>query len=166
MWSGAAVLAVAAIGAAAMGAGYTAKTALIGRPVPMFALAPAASSRPGVTSSAMHGRPRLINLFASWCAPCIAEAPQIEQIARHGYVVDGVAERDHRDDLDDFLAENGNPYAAIGLDPDGHVQRALGAPGVPQSYVVDSHGTIRYIHVGQIEDEDVGELLWQLDHAR
>ena len=139
---------------------------LIGKPVPAFALAAASSTRPGLASNDLKGSPRLLNVFASWCVPCVSEAGALGDLARRGVMIDGVAIRDRRDDLDAFLARNGNPYRAIGSDPDSSVQLAMGSAGVPETFVIDARGTIRYQHIGEITPGDVPMIVAKLADAR
>ncbi len=135
-------------------------SAFVGNPLPQFDLPAANVGRPGLSTAAFHtGRPKLLNVFASWCVPCAAEAPQLEALARAGVEVDGVAIHDQADDLARFLAANGNPYAAIGRDDARKVQLAIGSSGVPETYVIDGRGVIRYQHIGDIRPEDVPMLL-------
>ena len=99
---------------------------LVGRPMPEFALAPAVQGRPGLsTAGYRQGQARLVNVFASWCIPCRAEAVQLEELARRGIPIDGVAVRDRPQDLAGFLATYGDPFRAIGADNDRRVQLAL-----------------------------------------
>jgi cytochrome c biogenesis protein CcmG/thiol:disulfide interchange protein DsbE len=106
-----------------------------------------------------------LNVFASWCVPCAAEAPQLATLARAGVAIEGVAIHDRADDLARFLAINGNPYAAIGRDDKRAVQIAIGSSGVPETYVIDGKGVIRYQHIGDIRVEDVPMLLGKLKDA-
>ena len=143
------------------------RSQLVGQPVPAFALAPAMPGKPGLsTAQRASGQPRMINLFASWCVPCIAEAPILMELKRHGVVIDAVAVRDRPEDVADFLARHGDPFTRIGADPESKVQLALGSSGVPESFIVDGRGTIRYQHMGPIEPEDVPELLRQWKAAK
>src|SRR6476661_2651712 len=100
---------------------------LIGRPVPKFALPAAVPGKPGLDSASLaQGGPRIVNIFASWCIPCIAEAPQLTEIARRGVPIDAIAIRDTPADIAAFLARNGDPYRRIALDKNSAVQLALG----------------------------------------
>ncbi len=144
----------------------TIRSRLAGQPVPAFALPAALPGQPGLASNDLKGRPRLVNLFASWCVPCIAEAPVLEQLKRRGVVIDGIAIRDRPEDLAAFLATHGNPFERIGADNASRVQLALGSAGVPESFVVDGRGIIRYQHVGPIEPSDVPVILTQLERAK
>ena len=137
---------------------------LIGKPMPLVALPPAASDRPGLVPTAKG--PHLVNVFASWCVPCATEAPVLAALTQQGVVIDGIAIRDRRADLDAFLARHGNPYRAIGSDPDSQVQIALGSSGVPETFVVDGRGIIRYQHIGDITPDDVPTVLAKLDAAQ
>ena len=137
----------------------TVRSALVGKPMPTFTLKPIVADRPGIVGTMFaDGRPRLVNVFASWCVPCIAEAPQLMQLRNMGIEIDGVAIHDQRADVSGFLAANGNPYARIGDDPRGDVQLSLGSSGVPESFVIDGKGKIVLQHVGGIRDEDIAAI--------
>lgn len=140
---------------------------LIGQPLPAFTLPAAASDRPPLASAQMStGQPRLLNIFASWCVPCAAEAPQLETIKAAGVQIDAIAIRDARPDVDAFLARYGNPYARIGLDARSAVQIALGSSGVPETFVIDGKGRIAYQHIGDIRADDVPMILEKLRAAQ
>jgi cytochrome c biogenesis protein CcmG/thiol:disulfide interchange protein DsbE len=142
-------------------------SALIGQPIPDFELAPGAEGRPGLTSADLRdGRPRLVNIFASWCLPCRVEAPQLAALSRRGVPVVGIAVRDRPEDLAAFLAAYGNPFQAIGADTDRQVQLALGSAGVPETFVVDGHGIIRHQHIGAITEGDMAAILAAYGAAR
>ena len=107
-----------------------------------------------------------MNVFASWCVPCITEVKVLQDLTRRGVAIDGIAIRDRPDDLAAFLARNGDPYERIGSDPQSQVQIALGSSGVPESFIVDGQGVIRYQHIGPIEAADVPMILAKLEQAR
>ena len=139
---------------------------MIGKPLPEFALRAAVADRPGFTRADMaSGKPRLLNVFASWCIPCVVEAPQLSQLARMGVPIDGVAIRDRPEDVARFLARNGNPYARIGADDVSAIQLALGSSGVPETFVIDGKGVIRYQHIGEIRADQVPMILEKLKEA-
>jgi cytochrome c biogenesis protein CcmG/thiol:disulfide interchange protein DsbE len=140
---------------------------LIGSPVPKFALPAAIPGKPGLDSASLaQGEPRIVNIFASWCIPCIAEAPQLIEIARRGVPIDAIAIRDTPADIADFLARHGDPYRRIALDKNSAVQLALGSSGVPETFIVDGKGIIRHQHIGDIRPENVDEILRLYEAAR
>lgn len=140
---------------------------LVGRPVPVFALEPAMPGKPGLASTELAGgQPRMVNVFASWCVPCIAEAPLLLELQRKGVAIDAVAVRDRPEDVAAFLARHGDPFQRIGSDPDSKVQLALGSSGVPESFIVDGQGVIRYQHLGPIEPDDLQDVLREWEAAR
>lgn len=139
---------------------------MIGKPVPAFDLRAATADRPGLSSADLaDGRPKLMNIFASWCVPCIAEAPHLAALERAGAPIVGVAIRDTPEDLAAFLARNGNPYARIGADDLSEVQFKIGSSGVPETFVIDGKGVIRHQHIGDIRERDVPILLGKLREA-
>lgn len=141
-------------------------SAMIGKPLPQFQLRPAIPDRPGLATADMAtGRPRLLNIFASWCIPCAVESPQLDRLARQGIQIDGVAIRDRPEDVTAFLARNGNPFARIGADDVSAVQLAIGSSGVPETFVIDGKGVIRYQHIGEIRPEHVPLILEKLKEA-
>ena len=137
---------------------------MVGKPLPAFSLPAAASDRPALDSRQFAaGKPRLLNIFASWCVPCAAEAPQLMALRRAGVPIDGIAIRDARADVDRFLARHGNPFEHIGLDARSSVQLALGSSGVPETFVIGGDGRILHQHIGDIRADDVETILriWQ-----
>ncbi|MEO8176719.1 MAG: redoxin family protein [Sphingomicrobium sp.] len=126
--------------------------------------APAAlPGRAGVWVGDPVANPRVINFFASWCVPCITEVPLLQRLKQQGVGVDGIAVRDRPADLAAFLRANGDPYRAIGADPQSSVQMDFGSSGVPETYLVDRSGIVRYQHIGPLEPEDVAIIRdkWQ-----
>src|SRR5438128_5431561 len=141
-------------------------SALIGQPMPDFTLAPALPGRPGLTAAELRRwQPRLINIFASWCIPCRAEASQLEELRRRGIPVDGIAVRDRPQDLAQFLAAYGDPFRSIGADVDRRVQLNLGSAGVPETFIVDGRGIIRHQHIGPISESQVDEIVQAFNEA-
>ena len=138
---------------------------MVGKPLPAFALRAAADGREGLSNADFAGKPRLLNIFASWCVPCGVEAPVLAELAKQGAAIEGIAIRDHKDDLDAFLARNGNPYERIGADDVSAVQLAIGSSGVPETFVIDGKGVIRYQHIGDIRPEEVPVILAKLKEA-
>ena len=143
------------------------KSAMVGKPMPAFSLPSLVPGKPAVANTGFaDGKVRLVNVFASWCVPCIAEAPLLMELKRQGVVIDAVAVRDRPEDVAAFLVRHGDPFERIGSDLDSKVQLALGSYGVPESFIVDGRGIIRYQHMGPIEPDDVPELLRQWEAAK
>ena len=142
------------------------ESAMVGKPLPEFALAAAVEDRPGLSRGDFTaGDARLLNIFASWCIPCAIEAPQLEALRRHGIGIDGITIRDRPEDVAQFLRQYGNPFARIGADNVSAVQLALGSSGVPESFVIDGEGIIRYQHIGVIRPEDLPVIMDKLQEA-
>ena len=140
---------------------------LEGQQLPAFALPPALPGKPGLASADLaSGSPRLLNVFASWCVPCAAEAPVLLDLKRRGVMIDAIAIRDRPDDVAAFLARHGDPFTRIGGDAESRVQIALGSSGVPESFVIDGKGVIRAQHIGPIMEQDVAAILAALEAAR
>jgi cytochrome c biogenesis protein CcmG/thiol:disulfide interchange protein DsbE len=143
------------------------RSAMIGKPMPDFALEAAVANHPPLAAADLRsGKPRLVNVFASWCVPCKAEAPQLMALKRSGVPIDGVAIRDRSGDVARFLVEWGDPFERIGSDPASKVQFALGSSGVPETFVVDGGGVIRHQHIGDIRPENVAEILAAWEAAK
>lgn len=139
---------------------------LVGKPMPRFALPAALPDKPGIDGKVFaDGKPHLVNIFASWCVPCGVEAPQLGTLAKLGVPIEGISVRDRTEDLQGFLKLNGDPYRHIGADDDGKVQLALGSSGVPETYVIDGKGVIRYQHIGEIRQDQVPMILEKLAEA-
>lgn len=127
-------------------------SALIGKPVPEFALPGLAPGQPGFSSADLRqGRPVLVNVFASWCAACVIEHPVLTELVKDPAVIlYGLAWRDRPEATARFLAEHGNPYRAVGSDPQNRVGIDWGVYGAPETYVVRGDGTILYKWVGAL----------------
>lgn len=142
------------------------KSALVGKPLPEFALPAVIEGKPGLTRADLAtGKPRLLNVFASWCVPCIAEAPQLMKLKAAGVQIDAVAIKDSPEAVKAFLSRHGDPYARIGNDYDRVVQIGIGSSGVPETFVIDGQGRIAAQHIGDIREDDVPKLLKALEEA-
>jgi cytochrome c biogenesis protein CcmG/thiol:disulfide interchange protein DsbE len=143
------------------------RSRLEGQTLPQFSLPAALPDRPTVTSAEFaDGQPKLLNVFASWCVPCIAEAPVLLELKRRGVRIEAIAIRDRPEDIAAFLDRHGDPFLGIGSDLDSKVQMTLGSSGVPESFVVDGRGTIRYQHVGPIMPQDMATVLAEMEKAK
>ena len=143
------------------------ESAMIGKPLPEFDLRAASIERPALASRDFRdGKPRLLNVFASWCIPCAAEAPQMEELRRRGAIITAIAIRDQPEDVTDFLRRHGNPFSRIGADNLSEVQLGIGSSGVPETFVIDGQGIIRYQHIGDVRERDIPILLQKLAEAR
>lgn len=141
-------------------------SALLDKPAPTFDM-PTLSGQGRLSRDALLGQPVLVNIFASWCAPCRIEHPLLMRLARQeGVPLFGIAYKDKPEDSARFLAELGDPYRAVGIDREGRVGLDFGVYGVPETYVLDRDGTIRRRHVGPLSqaviDRDILPLLRQL----
>src|SRR5438132_2695437 len=131
-------------------------SALIDRPAPDFALPGLDENAGGLTRKDLAGRVTLVNFFASWCAPCREEHPSLMALGRlPGVTLDGIAYKDKPEESRRFLERLGNPFARVGVDRNGTTAIDFGVYGVPETYLVDARGQIRYRHVGPLTAEDV-----------
>lgn len=139
---------------------------MVGQPLPEFETIAVVAGQPATrTADFRAGKPRLLNIFASWCVPCAAEAPVLMRLKAAGAEIDGVAIHDSAADLTRFLGENGNPYRSVGLDTAGRAQMAFGSTGVPETFVVDGRGRIVHQHIGAVSEAEVPLLLEKLGIA-
>jgi len=141
---------------------------LIDKPAPRFALPPLEPGRGGFASADLRGHVSLVNAFASWCAPCREEHPALAALARSGRVpLYGIDYKDPPDAARAWIAALGDPYGRIGADDDGRVAIDWGVYGVPETFLVDRTGRIRYKHVGPLTEADIKSeilpLVAQLD---
>lgn len=129
-------------------------SALVGEPIPSFDLGPIEGvSSPGLATAdlASAGDIRLVNFFASWCVPCRAEHSVLTSLAENeGLVLYGINYKDKAEDAAKWLEELGNPYQAIGFDISGRTGLEWGLSGVPETFIIDEQGTIRYRFRGPI----------------
>jgi DsbE subfamily thiol:disulfide oxidoreductase len=129
---------------------------MIDKPVPAFDLPALTADAPGLKSADLKGRLTLINFFASWCVPCRAEPPLLLDLAKDKRLeLDGIAYKNKPEDAAALLAELGKPYRQIGLDQSGRTAIDFGVYGVPESYLVDQQGRIRFRQMGPLTEQDV-----------
>jgi cytochrome c biogenesis protein CcmG, thiol:disulfide interchange protein DsbE len=125
---------------------------LIGSPAPALALAPLGEGALPTDASLRSGEVTLVNFWASWCAPCRVEHPQIMALKDEGLTIVGVNYKDDAAKALGFLNELGDPYSAIGADADGRTAIDWGVYGVPETFVVDGDGTVVLRFAGPITD--------------
>jgi cytochrome c biogenesis protein CcmG/thiol:disulfide interchange protein DsbE len=140
---------------------------MVGKAVPQFSAAAALPGTLALTSADLaDGKPKLVNFFASWCVPCIAEAPVLTELRNQGVPIVGIAVRDRPQDLAQFLSDNGNPFQRIGSDPRSGIQLAFGSGGVPETFLVDGRGVIRMQHIGPIQSDEVRDIVGEVKAAK
>ncbi|MDR7145735.1 DsbE family thiol:disulfide interchange protein [Rhizobium sp. BE258] len=137
-------------------------SALLGTKAPSLNLAPLEGSNlPGLTDAAVKGKLTLVNVFASWCIPCRQEHPILKQLAADGRLnIVAINYKDKSANALQFLGELGNPFNAIGVDPNGKAAIDWGVYGVPESYLVGPDGTILYKRVGPFDEISMKEGLF------
>jgi len=134
-------------------------SALINKPAPRLVL-PALDAQSAAFTPAdlTAGHVSVVNVFASWCAPCRLEADQLTALARlPGVAVYGLAQKDKPAATRAFLDEVGNPFARIARDDDGRASIEWGVYGVPETSVVDGKGIIRLKYIGQLTQAGLAE---------
>ena len=141
---------------ALLGAGLTLNprevpSPLIGKSIPPFSL-PVFNSDSLLTDASLKAdKPHVVNFFASWCTPCLAEHPLLMEIGRSGTVeIVGINYKDATANAERWLQRHGNPYAKIAVDSNGATAIDWGVYGVPETYLVDANGIILYKHVGPL----------------
>ena len=133
-------------------------SAMVGKPAPAVALPDLRDAGGTVSAIDFKGRPFLVNVFASWCAPCRAEAPALALLSEEIEIF-GIAYKDKPEDTRGFLATYGDPFEGTGIDRDGDAGMRWGVYGVPETFLVDASGTIILRHAGSIDRRVLDELL-------
>lgn len=132
--------------------------ALVGKPAPALSLPELTSGTPAAIRNAGEG-PVLVNFFASWCAPCEVEHPQLMALKAQGVKVVGVAYKDAPANTQAFLTRLGDPFALHLVDRDGRAGLEFGVTGVPETYLVGSDGVIIAKHTGPLTPDAAEDLL-------
>lgn len=141
---------------------------LLGRPAPVFRLPTLAGQGAQVAPTDMLGKVWVLNVWASWCSACRSEHQVLVDLAKRSQVpLLGLNYKDQPAAAGEWLAQFGNPYAAVALDADGRAGIDWGVYGVPESFVVDQRGIVRRKFTGPLTAETVaGELLPLLEKLR
>jgi cytochrome c biogenesis protein CcmG, thiol:disulfide interchange protein DsbE len=139
---------------------------LVGKPLPVFNL-PGQPPSAGFSNLAViaQRRPALVNFFASWCIPCIEEAPMLMQLKGAGVPIWGIAYKDKQDATTAFLDQHGDPYVRVARDEPGQVAINFGLYGVPETYVIDPAGIVRLRWAGGLSDAVVRDKIVPLLHS-
>ncbi|MGQ0709665.1 MAG: DsbE family thiol:disulfide interchange protein [Rhodoferax sp.] len=136
---------------------------LIGKPAPAFTLAQLHMPDQVFDSASMRGRVWLLNVWASWCVACREEHPVLMAFAKTKKVpLIGLDYKDKPEDGRKWLARHGNPYDLSASDLDGRVGIDFGVYGVPETFVIDAQGMIRYKHIGPITPESLRDTIMPL----
>ncbi len=142
---------------------------LVGKPAPAFELPRLDAPDKTFTQKDMLGKVWVLNVWASWCPPCLVEHPVVTDLAKIIPVV-GLNYKDAREDALPWLKRNGNPYELSVHDAAGRIAIDYGVYGVPETYVIDRQGVIRYKHIGpltpEVSREKLQPLLQKLHAAR
>jgi cytochrome c biogenesis protein CcmG/thiol:disulfide interchange protein DsbE len=134
---------------------------LIGKSAPPFELPRLDAPERSFSQKEMLGRVWVLNVWASWCPPCLVEHPVVTELSRSVPVV-GLNYKDTREDALPWLARNGNPYQLVVYDAAGRIGIDYGVYGVPETYIIDRKGVIRYKHIGPLTREAAKEKLQPL----
>jgi len=127
---------------------------LIGKPAPQFSLAKLHQPDERLTVTDMRGQVWLLNVWASWCVSCRVEHPLLVDLSKRALVpIVGLNYKDERDAGLQWLAKFGNPYQLSAYDNEGRVGIDYGVYGVPETFVIDKQGVIRYKQIGPITQE-------------
>jgi cytochrome c biogenesis protein CcmG/thiol:disulfide interchange protein DsbE len=135
---------------------------LIGKPAPSFALPQIHGGKP-LSTAELKGKVWLLNVWASWCVSCRVEHPLLLQLAQANIVpVYGLDYKDKPDDARAWLVQNGDPYTASIVDQDGRVGIDYGVYGVPETFLIDKAGVVRYKQIGPITPEALQQKILPL----
>lgn len=136
---------------------------LIGKPAPAFSLPVLADPGRNLGVADMKGRVWLLNVWASWCVSCRQEHPLLLELAKRKIAaIIGLNYKDEADAASNWLQRLGNPYDASVMDADGRIGIDYGVYGVPETFVVDKAGVVRYKHTGPIEPGDIESIFLPL----
>jgi len=135
-------------------------SALIGKQAPKIELPLVAKNIPGgFKGSDLIGKVSIVNVFSSWCVPCLVEHPQINWLATNGFPIYAINHRDNATDASVWLKKHGNTYVAVGFDPKGRASLEWGISGVPETFIINARGIVTYKHVGPITKKNLIEII-------
>ena len=133
---------------------------LIGKPAPAFALKALPGQAAGLSRRDLAGKVTLVNFFASWCTPCLIEHPFLMRLRnRPGIRLVGINYKDKPADAVAWLKRHGNPYKQVGVDRDGRIGIEWGLSGVPETFIVDRQGIVRFQHIGPLTPDVIKDKL-------
>ncbi len=125
---------------------------LVGQPVPAFQAERLGSAEENFDSAALRGEWSLLNVWASWCATCLEEHDLLMRLSEQ-LALYGINHRDTRDEAQNWLQVYGNPYRSSAFDEHGEVGIELGVYKVPETFLLDPEGVIRYKHIGALDED-------------
>ncbi|PZX17587.1 cytochrome c biogenesis protein CcmG/thiol:disulfide interchange protein DsbE [Palleronia aestuarii] len=139
----------------------------VGRDAPAFSLT-SLGDRPKVDRAALEADGvKLVNFWASWCAPCRVEHPALEGLAAEGIAIHGINYKDVPENAEAFLSELGDPYTSVGEDAEGRTARDWGVYGVPETFVIDGEGRVLLRFAGPITERSLeGKIRPAIAEAR
>jgi cytochrome c biogenesis protein CcmG/thiol:disulfide interchange protein DsbE len=138
-------------------------SALLGHPAPAFELPRLDEPQRLLASRVMLGRPWVLNVWASWCGPCLEELPQLQQLAARGVPVVGLTYKDDAEAARGWLRRAGlSPFESSVLDADGRAALDWGVSGVPETFVIDAQGVVRWRFAGALTPQVLQRELWPL----
>jgi len=139
----------------------TVPSPFIGKPAPHLDLASLDFPDQRMTPQKLLGRPWVLNVFASWCETCSEESPQVAELSQHVLLI-GMDKQDHEVDVRRWLERHGNPYSMILVDKDGKTSIDWGVYAVPESFIIDKKGIVRYKVIGAITESALRKTILPL----
>ncbi len=132
---------------------------LVGAPAPAVALAPLGDKPLWTNETLRDGQVKLVNFWASWCAPCRVEHPNLTILQKEGMAIYGINYKDTVENGLGFLDELGDPYVAVGADPEGRTGLEWGVYGLPETFLIDGDGTVLLRLAGALTERALAERL-------